>query len=223
MVDAQHRASLFLKRLLDIVGGLVGLFVFLPLLAGISLVILWKDGRPIIHRDCRVGRGGATFALLKFRTLRPDPMNRSSVAPEDDPRITQHGLWLRRWRLDEIPELLNVIAGDMSLVGPRPMPPSHAETIPATERNALFSVRPGVTDPAAIHFLAEDTVLAGLKDAEAVYLKRILPAKTEMQLEYIRRWTWWRDLLLLVRTLRWLWSPAQRHRSAREIRGILRD
>lgn len=220
-VNARGRVTLRLKRLVDIVGAITALATFSPVIVAVSLIILAIDGPPLLHRDPRVGRYGKVFGLLKFRTLRPHTEAERSVAPEDDPRITKPGLWLRRWRLDELPQLVNVLAGDMSLVGPRPIRPDHAETLPNTDRAELLAVRPGMTDPAAVYFLAEDAVLAGHTDAEAIYVQRILPVKTAMQLDYIRRWSLFEDLRVILRTLRWVWSPAQRRRSARALQRLL--
>lgn len=194
-----------------------------PVLLLISLMILCIDGPPVIYREYRVGRGGEPFGQLKFRTLRPGVRGQGSVAPEDDRRITPLGRWLRRWRIDEFPQLANVIAGDMSLVGPRPLPASHAETLPVNQRQELLSVRPGLTDRAALLFLAEDAVLAGHADAEALYLQKILPAKTEIQLVAIRRWKLLEDLRLIALTAVLLWSRKQRRRSARELERLLEE
>lgn len=209
------------KRLLDIVAAGVGLCVFFPLLALLALLVLVTDGPPLLYRERRVGRHGRLFRLYKFRTLRPGIAGGRSVAPEDDPRITPVGLWLRRWRLDEFPQLVNVLFGQMSLVGPRPMPPSHAVALPRETLDILQSVRPGMTDPAALHFLAEDAVLAGQDDPEAVYLARFLPAKAAMEVESLAHRSFAGDLRILARTLALLWSPAAREASASAMRQLL--
>lgn len=200
---------------------MIALICFSPLMLGVALLILGKDGRPLLHREYRVGRGDQPFPLLKFRTLRPHTEALGTVAPEDDPRITAIGRWLRRWRLDEFPQLINVLAGDMSLVGPRPLPPAHAETLSDHERSELFTVRPGITGPDAIYFLADDAVLAGHADAESIYMAKILPKKVEMQLHYVRYGSLLTDLRVIIRTLRLLWSPRQRKRSVESVLRIL--
>ena len=144
-----------------------------------------------------------------------------SVAPEDDPRITGAGLWLRRWRLDEFPQLVNVLCGHMSLVGPRPMPPSHAAALPPEQLEELLCVRPGITDAAAIHFLAEDAVLAGRDDAETLYLQYLLPAKAAMQVASLRHWSLAGDFQIAMSTIAQLWSRHARDESARAMREIL--
>jgi len=210
-----------LTRILDILLAALALCLLSPLLAALALRLWAVEGRPLLHGDPRVGRGGRVFHLYKFRTLRAG-VGGGTVAPEDDPRITRAGLWLRRWRLDELPELVNVLRGDLALVGPRPMPPAHADALAPAARALLLSVRPGVTDPAALHFLAEDAVLAGVADAESVYLRRFLPAKTRMQLDYLRRRNVCSDLRVLGRTAAVLWSPGARRASAVAMRELLR-
>jgi len=209
------------KRLLDILAAATGLCLLLPVMLLLGLVLLVTDGPPLLYREQRVGRRGRLFALYKFRTLRPGTSAERSIAPEDDPRITRAGLWLRRWRLDELPQLVNVLRGHMSLVGPRPLPPAHAPALPGEVLDILLAVRPGITDPAALHFLAEDAVLAGLDDPEAVYLARFLPAKARMQVGALAQRSFAGDLRILARTLALLWSPAVRRASARAMRELL--
>ncbi len=187
----------------------------------LGLSVLVADGTPLFYTEQRVGRHGKLFPLYKFRTLRPGTSAERSVAPEDDPRISGVGLWLRRWRLDEFPQLVNVLCGHMSLVGPRPMPPLHAARLPRDVLDTLLSVRPGITDAAAIYFLAEDAVLAGRDDPEAVYLARFLPVKAGMQVDSVAHRSFAGDLRVLARTLALLWSPAARRASARAMRGLL--
>lgn len=184
-------------------------------------MVVATEGFPLLHREQRLGRYGRLFKLYKFRTLRTGSAEECSVAPEDDPRITGAGLWLRRWRLDEFPQLFNVLCGHMSMVGPRPMPPAHAAALPPEQLNVLLSVRPGITDAAAIHFLAEDAVLAGRDDAERLYLQCFLPVKTRMQIESVQRWSLAGDLRVAMCTLALLWSRRARHESARSMREIL--
>jgi lipopolysaccharide/colanic/teichoic acid biosynthesis glycosyltransferase len=210
-----------LKRLLDIVAAGAGVLLFAPLLLGVALLILCTDGLPLLYREHRVGREGKLFPLYKFRTLRTGHADERSVAPEDDPRITRTGLWLRRWRLDEFPQLFNVLCGHMSLVGPRPMPPLHAQALPKSQLTIILSVQPGVTDAAAIHFLAEDAVLAGHKDAEALYLECFMPAKASMQIDSLQHWSLGGDIKTVLRTLALLWSHAARKESAQAMRHLL--
>ena len=221
MADEPAGIAALLKRGIDIFAATTGLCSLLPLWIAVSLVVLATEGPPLFYREYRLGRYGRLFALYKFRTLRAGSGDERSIAPEDDPRITGAGLWLRRWRLDEFPQLFNVLCGHMSLVGPRPMPPSHADALPREQLDRLLSVRPGITDAAAIHFLAEDAVLAGQDDAEALYLRYFLPAKARMQIDALQHWSLAGDLRVIVRTLALLWSRRSRELSANTMRDIL--
>ena len=211
------------KRLFDILVAAVALCLCMPALLVLALVVALGAGRPLFYREYRVGRHGVAFPQFKFRTLLPGSTGVRSVAPEDDPRIVGAGRWLRRWRLDELPQLFNVLRGDMSLVGPRPMPRAHADSLPERQRDIILSVRPGLTDAAALYFLAEDEVLAGTRDPEALYLSRLLPAKARMQVDSIRRWSPGADLLILGRTLASVWSPRARAKSVRALHSLLGD
>lgn len=202
---------------------LVALIILFPLISIVAKMVAMTDGRPVFYRDRRAGFGGELFWLLKFRTLRVGCEASPHVAVEGDERITRMGLWLRRWRVDELPALWNVLVGEMSLVGPRPLPPNHAESLPEDVWTELAMVKPGVTDPAATAFLAEDAVLAGRDDAESVYLETLLPAKVSLQLEYAQGSTLLSDIGVLVRTVGVVWSRSHRRRSAAYVRGLLGD
>jgi len=210
-----------LKRALDIVGAVAVLLLVAPLLLGIALWVRVRSGSPVLYRERRVGRHGQSFTLYKFRTLRPGTALARTVAPEDDDRITGAGLPLRRSRLDELPQLYNLLTGDMSLVGPRPMVQRHADALDSETRRALLSVRPGVTDPASVLFFAEDAALAGRPDAEDAYLRLLLPAKARVQLDYLRHWSLWLDIRIIWQTLARVWSPAARAQSIRRVEAIL--
>lgn len=210
-----------MKRAADIGAALFGALLLAPLLLCIALLVLLGSGAPILYREERIGQYGRPFFLLKFRTLRPGSSTDSSIAPEDDPRITGVGLPLRRSRLDEIPQLYNVLVGDMSLVGPRPMVLKHMEALDLATRQQLQSVRPGVTGPASIQFFAEDAVLAGRPDAELEYLQLLLPAKAAVQLHYLRHWDLSLDLRIICLTLASVWSPRAREESRRRVEDIL--
>ena len=220
-VRPRSGADAVFKRLFDFVAAGLGIGLLLPLMALLALLVLAVDGPPVLYREQRLGRGGRLFTLYKFRTLRPGTGTISSVAPEDDPRITRIGLWLRRWRLDEFPQLVNVLRGDMSLVGPRPMPPTHAVALARDQLDSLLSVRPGITDPAALYFLAEDAVLAGQAGAETAYLECFQPAKVQMQIDSLQHASFCGDLAVLARTLALLWSRSAREESARAMRRLL--
>jgi lipopolysaccharide/colanic/teichoic acid biosynthesis glycosyltransferase len=210
-----------IKRAIDIGAAIILLLALAPVMLGIAVLVATRSGKPVLYREQRVGRGGVPFTLLKFRTLAQGSATARSIAPEDDPRITPVGLPLRRTRLDELPQLYNVLVGDMSLVGPRPMVQRHADALDEATREAVLSVRPGVTDPASVLFFAEDAVLAGRPNSETEYLQILLPAKARVQLEYLQHWHLMMDLRVILRTLARVWSPQAREDSMRRVRAIL--
>ncbi len=206
---------------MDVAGALVLLVPGLPLMAVVAAVVALGSGLPLLHREPRLGLGGKPFQLIKFRCLRGDPAGAGSIAPEDDPRLTGIGRFLRRWRLDELPQLLLVLSGRMSLVGPRPMPAAHASALPGEARALLLGVRPGLTGAGALAFLAEDAVLAGKPQPEALYLARLLPAKARVELEYIGTRSLGGDIALLLRTVCSVWSHRARELSRQRVEAIL--
>nr|WP_275401421.1 sugar transferase [Wenzhouxiangella limi] len=201
----------------------MALLVLSPVLLALALLVWWANGRPVLHRDTRLGKGEQRFDQLKYRTMIEGAGDDSSVAAEDDRRIFRCGRWLRRWRLDELAQLLNVIVGQMSLVGPRPIQPNQVNALSARQREILFSVSPGLVDPVAADFLAEDEVLSGRDEAERLYLDVILPAKAAAQVAYIQTRTWLTDAYALVRMPFILWSPQHRCRSAQRLRRLLAE
>ena len=213
----------FFKRSLDIVAALAGLCLLSPLLLLIALVVLLGDGLPIFYTEKRLGRGERLFTLIKFRTLHNHSNATSHLATEGDPRITRPGRWLRRWRIDEFPALLNVLRGDMSLVGPRPMVAGDATHLTNEEREIIYSVRPGLTDRAAVEFLAEDAVLADVDEPQAMYIDKLFHPKMASTIDAIKLASFSRDLATVFMTARNLWSPAARARSRDMINRLLRE
>ena len=190
------------KRIFDVVLAALGLCVLMPLLAVIAVLIKRDSPGPVFFRQERVGRYGRLFRIHKFRTMVADaPLRGPPITVGDDPRITGVGAWLRRSRLDELPQLLDVLKGDMSLVGPRPEVPKYVELYPSELREAVLSLRPGITDPSSLEFLDEAQLLAGARDPEREYREVILPAKLRASALYARRATLGTDLLLLLRTV----------------------
>ncbi len=210
-----------LRALGDRLFAILALAIASPLLLALMAWIRVVDGAPVVHRDLRAGRGEVPFWLFKLRTLRPDDDAGRRIAPEDDARLTHTGRVLRRWRLDELPQLVNILRGDIRLVGPRPLPPEHVDALPPTLREATRALTPGLTDPAALAFLAEDAVLAGRPDPEADYLKHILPAKVAMALDYEHTRTPWSDLAVIARTPILTLSRRHRRRSEKALRALL--
>jgi lipopolysaccharide/colanic/teichoic acid biosynthesis glycosyltransferase len=209
------------KRTMDIVGATTGLLLLAPLLLGITLLVLLGSGIPILYREERIGRSGRPFTLRKFRTLKRGSARAGRITLQDKPGFTRVGRPLRHSRLDGLPQLFNVLRGDMSLVGPRPMVPRHLNALPRAVCDALLSVRPGLTDPALILFFAEDDVLSGRPDAEAEYLQVLLPTKVRVQLNYLWHWTPLLDIRIIFQTLARLWSQHARKVSTQRVLAAL--
>ena len=195
------------------------LVVAAPLLIVIAVLVRVVDGAPVLHRETRLGRGGKPFTLFKFRSM--TTTEGPGIAPVGDPRITRLGAWLRRSRLDELPQFLNILSGDMSFVGPRPMQPAHADRLAPDDRDTLLSVRPGITGASALAFIGDDAALCGRADAEAAYVERVLPEKVALEIDYVRRWSLSADARLLTRTLTRLWSRDARQCSRERVDELL--
>lgn len=190
-----------MKRLFDIAASSFGLLIISPLLLVIAVLIKLDSPGPVFYRGARVGLFGTPFRILKFRTMIENAeVIGAASTPEDDPRVTRLGHILRRYKLDELPQLFNVLAGKMSLVGPRPQVLWAVERYTQDER-ALLSVRPGITDYASLRFREEGQILRGSSDPDKDYFEKIHPEKMRLGLEYIRKRTFWLDCQILARTL----------------------
>lgn len=189
------------KRAFDLVAALAGLALLLPLLLLIAAWITWDTPGPALYRQQRVGRGGRLFTILKFRTMHVWPDTGAELTVGADPRITRAGILLRRYKLDELPQLVNVVVGDMSLVGPRPEVPRYVACYPEPLRRIVLSVAPGITDWASIHYKDENMVLARAGDPERAYIDTVVPAKLDYYVRYVRERTFWIDLQIIARTL----------------------
>ncbi len=195
------------KRTFDLVSAGIGVVLLVPLLALLALLIKAEDGGPVFFRQERVGYRGRPFRIWKFRTMIRDAEARGlPLTVGRDPRVTRIGAWLRRLKLDELPQLFNVLAGDMTLVGPRPEVPRYVASYGAAERRVLELV-PGVTDEASIRYADESTILAATVDPERVYVEEILREKIRLNLKYAARATVWTDLRVILATLRRLFWP----------------
>jgi lipopolysaccharide/colanic/teichoic acid biosynthesis glycosyltransferase len=207
-----------LKRAFDITMAGLGLLLIAPLLLGIAVWIRLDSPGPALFRQQRVGRFGAPFRIHKFRT-----MLHGAAGPEitsgADARITRAGAWLRRSKLDELPQLIDVLVGDMSLVGPRPEVPRYVALYPVGLRDKLLSVRPGITDLASIEFRREAELLSAAADPERTYVEQVLPEKLRLAARYVDTASFWGDLRLILRTLAALMTDpptrADGHREAR--------
>jgi lipopolysaccharide/colanic/teichoic acid biosynthesis glycosyltransferase len=190
-----------IKRLFDACAAGLGLLLLSPLLLAIALWIKLDSPGPVFFRQERVGRHGVPFRIHKFRSMRNDaPGLQLTVGV--DPRITRAGAWLRGRRLDELPQLIDVLQGTMSLVGPRPEVPRYVAHYPAEWRDIVLAVRPGITDPSSLDFLDEASLLAAAADPEREYIEKILPIKLQRAADYARQASLRSDLGVLLRTLR---------------------
>ena len=189
------------RRGIDVLVAGTLLLVAAPILAVLAVAIRATSPGPAFFVHERVGRNGRSFGLLKLRTMVADaPVRGAALTAPDDPRVTRIGAVLRRWKLDELPQLVNVVSGDMSLVGPRPEVPRYVAGYSAREREVL-RVRPGLTDPASLAFVDEAAVLARYDDWERGYVDEVLPAKLALSLDYLERRTLRSDFGILARTL----------------------
>lgn len=190
-----------LKRGLDLLLSSCAIVLLSPMLLLIGLAVKGESTGPVLYRGLRVGVGGRRFRMLKFRTMvvGADTIGGPSTA-DADPRITPLGRYLRRYKLDELPQLLNVLKGEMSLVGPRPEVPQYTAMLTEEERQIL-TVRPGITDLATLWNPDEGAVLAGADDPERVYLQVIRPKKIQLQLQYVRCRSCWTDLWIIWQTI----------------------
>jgi len=190
------------KRLFDVVSALLGLLLFgLPMLAVAAWIRLDSPG-PVFFRQERVGRHGRLFRIHKFRTMRVDAEQRGpQLTVGADARVTRVGRVLRANRLDELPQFLDVLAGDMSLVGPRPDVPRYVEKWPPALRERVLAVRPGITDPASLTFRDEAALLARAADPEREYVDVILPRKLALAADYADRASLWTDLGVIGRSV----------------------
>jgi lipopolysaccharide/colanic/teichoic acid biosynthesis glycosyltransferase len=193
------------KRAFDLLGAGLGLLLLAPLMLAIAAAIKLDSRGPVFFRQQRVGRHGVPFCIHKFRSMVADaPQRGLALTVGDDARITRIGRWLRRTRLDELPQLIDVLAGPMSLVGPRPELPRYVAHYPAGLRERALSVRPGITDPSSLLYLDESELLARAADPEREYIEVILPRKLQCAADYAAQANLRSDFGVLWRTLRLL-------------------
>ena len=190
------------KRLFDLAGASLALLLLWPLLLVVALRIKLDSPGPVFFRQQRVGRHGALFCIHKFRTMRADaPLLGPPLTVGADPRITRAGAWLRRTRIDELPQFIDVLQGTMSLVGPRPEVPRYVAHYPPGLRERVLAQRPGITDPASLAALDESLRLARASDPEREYVEVLLPAKLQRSADYAEHATLLSDLGVLLRTV----------------------
>ncbi len=190
------------KRLFDLLLSSIGLLLLAPVLLLIAVLVKLDSPGPVMFRQERVGRFGQPFRIHKFRTMRHEPAGQGlQITVGADRRITRVGGFLRASKLDELPQLLDVWLGDMSLVGPRPEVPRYVAHYPAELRDKVLSVRPGITDIASIEYRDESAVLARAADPERAYIDEVLPHKLALAARYVERSSLWLDVWLIWRTV----------------------
>jgi lipopolysaccharide/colanic/teichoic acid biosynthesis glycosyltransferase len=187
------------KRLFDVLIAAFALFICAPLFLALAILIKLDSRGPVFFRGTRVGKDGVLFSIYKFRTMVSDAAQRGAgITTRNDPRITRVGKFLRRSKLDELPQLWNVLRGEMSLVGPRPEDPRYLRYYSPAQR-AVLRATPGITSVASLAFRHEEQMLEGAA-WEETYIQRVLPAKLDLELAYLQRRTFWSDLAVLGRT-----------------------
>jgi lipopolysaccharide/colanic/teichoic acid biosynthesis glycosyltransferase len=189
-----------IKRLFDIVVSLLLIIMLWPLLVTLAVAVSVSSPGPIFFRQTRVGRHEKPFSILKFRSMKVGQTG-LKITAQNDPRITPLGKIIRETKLDELPQLFNVLKGDMSLVGPRPEVPEYIQYYPDDVRQKIFSMRPGITDLASLAYKDEERILAEASDPQKAYIEKVMPDKLEYCMEYIRNYSFLLDLKILFRTL----------------------
>ncbi|MBU0571114.1 MAG: sugar transferase [Candidatus Omnitrophica bacterium] len=192
----------FWKRGFDVVASLVGLVVLSPVMIVVAILIKLEDGGPVFYRGLRVGFRRQEFRTFKFRTMNVTAEKAGgSSTPDDDPRITKIGKFIRKYKIDELPQLIDVLRGTMSIVGPRPEVRHYVDMF-TEEEKSILSVRPGITDWASIWNPDEGAILAGSSDPEKAYMEEIRPEKIRLQLKYIKERSFWKDIVIMMQTLK---------------------
>jgi len=191
-----------IKRIFDVIISLIGLILLLPLFFIIALLIKLDSEGPVFYRGERVGRFGKKFRIFKFRTMvkNAEKLGGPSTSA-DDPRLTKFGKFLKKYQLDELPQLINVIKGEMSLVGPRPEVKMYVDMMSNEKRKTILSIKHGMTDLASLWNFHESDVLKGSPDPEKTYQEEIRPKKIQLQLEYVKNRSFWLDLKIILKTI----------------------
>ncbi len=191
-----------LKRTFDFTASLLGLLILSPILLVVAVWIKLDSKGSVFFRQQRVGLNGELFAIHKFRTMRENTEKESRLTIGADSRITRSGKFLRKFKLDELPQLIDVVVGKMSLVGPRPEVPEFMELYPVEQREKILSIRPGITDKASIEMVDENEILARYEDARQAYIDIIMPKKAKYYLEYSDNVSVMGDIKIIFLTLK---------------------
>ncbi|HET7818192.1 MAG TPA: sugar transferase [Bacteroidia bacterium] len=190
-----------MKRLFDIIASLIGIIILSPVLLLISLFIVFESGFPILYRQKRVGKDNKDFFLLKFRSMNNGADKKGLLTiGEKDSRITRVGYYLRKYKLDELPQLLNVLTGNMSIVGPRPEVRKYVDLY-SDEQKKVLSVKPGITDYASMEYTNENEILAKSTEPEQLYIQEVMPKKLFLNQKYIQEMGLMTDIKIVFRTI----------------------
>ncbi len=190
------------KRLFDLFFVIPGLVVLSPIFIVIGLLIKRDDNGPVLFKQIRVGLNEKPFKVLKFRTMVIDAEKQGAkVTTGGDSRITKTGQWLRKYKIDELPQLINVLKGEMSLVGPRPEVPEYVAFYSEEQKQTVLSVLPGITDLASIEFRNENELLTGSQDPVKDYREKVLPIKLTYYKQYVKERSLWMDFKLIIKTI----------------------
>lgn len=191
-----------MKRLFDIFFSLAGLLFLMPVFFVVAILLKRESKGPVFYKQTRVGLNQRCFQLIKFRTMCPDADKMGLLTIGDhDARITRFGCWLRKHKVDELPQLLNILKGEMSFVGPRPEVPKYVEMYDVSQRRVL-TVKPGITDWASIKYIDESSLLATADDPESFYIHKVIPSKISQNLKYIDHHNLWIDCKIISQTLK---------------------
>lgn len=195
------KGQIILKRIFDFTCSLIGLIILSPFFLIIAIAIKVDSKGPVFFKQKRIGKNGNPFEIYKFRTMVVDAESLGKqITVGEDPRITRVGSFLRKYKLDEFPQLINVLIGDMSLVGPRPEVPRYVEIYNDVQRKVLL-VKPGITDYASIEFRNENDILGKSNNPEEEYIKTIMPTKLDLNLKYIDEMSFSHDIKLIFKTI----------------------
>ena len=190
-----------IKRLFDLFFSLIGVIVLSPLLLIIAILIKISSPGPVFYRGLRAGKNFKPFKIFKFRTMKAEAEKLGGPSTAgDDPRLTRIGKFLRKWKIDELPQLLNVIKGEISLVGPRPEVLEYAKLYQGEEK-IVYTIKPGITDFASLWDVHEEEILKGSPDPEKTYLEKIRPEKVKLQMKYLKEMSLYTDIKIIWRTL----------------------
>jgi len=191
-----------LKKSFDVVFAFLGLILVSPLLLVIAILIKRESPGPVFYQGERIGKNGKPFRIFKFRTMVPEAEKLGGPSTAgDDPRLTKIGLFLKKYQFDELPQLINILKDEMSLVGPRPEVKMYVDMMNEEEKNIILSVKPGMTDLASLWNFHEGEVLKGSPDPEKTYMEKIRPTKIKLQMEYVKNRSFLLDLKVVIKTI----------------------